>query len=601
MLDGAACPCVEGYVCCAATQTCAAEADGCRERLEIVAVVPGAGPTNGGNTVVVEGAGFADGAVVYFDDAACGSVVIIDSTSLECIVPPGPPTGGLTDVRIELGDDVARAPRAYLYVAAGYDDATPAPLRLADGGNGAAVYDVDGDGTLDVLLARDGNEAVPVLFAGGVDRVELNAPMLRGHSAVAAVDLFGTDGRPELLYAGGLGGPPLIVLEGGGAQSWVATEAEGVVGGGLPPPIPIDIDDDGDVDLVGCRRYDEFMDEPRLVVLENRGDRLVRRDEPAGTRARLECTAVVAGDYDRDGDVDLAACGNLLGLWRNEGGMLVDVTATAGLPTALGRFCGGIAFSDFDGDGDLDLSVVFDGDVVIGANTPATESGIRIFENDALTFRPAPSLDLDPVSPDCRVPDQPTSDAALRYGARTFAWLDADLDGDEDLFLPLPSLRCGMGPALLVNRAREGERGFRLSSLTVDGFFAEATGVAPADLDGDGDVDLVVNAQEASPPRILRSRARDSASPARVLRVRPLVGERVAWGAWVEVLDGEHVQIRTIGPSGRQAFGEPVAHFGLGTSTETVTVRVWFGPQRFVETSAEPTQDELVVRDPGPS
>ncbi|MBY0507668.1 MAG: CRTAC1 family protein [Bryobacteraceae bacterium] len=69
--------------------------------------------------------------------------------------------------------------------------------------------------------------------------------------------------------------------------------------------------------------------------------------------------AAAAGDFDRDGHIDLLVSGlRGLTLYRNRGqGIFEDVTARSGLDN-LGRWSVGAAWLDIDNDGDLDLFVV---------------------------------------------------------------------------------------------------------------------------------------------------------------------------------------------------------------------------------------------------
>jgi len=207
-------------------------------------------------------------------------------------------------------------------------------------------------------------------------------------------------------------------------------------------------------------------------------------------------------DGDDDGDLDLLlvipgaypASGNATGgtnrLYRNDGGVFVDVTEHSGV--AVPGFCNGVAIGDVDHDGDRDVYLTRH-----GPNTLLLNRG-------GLRFEPA----------------------AGALGAAGDAWstsavfFDADRDGDLDLYVvnyleldPDDPPRDGVdgrvcrwkgmpvmcGPQGLPPRA---DRAFRLQ----DGRFVEATaalgldappayglGVIDGDLDDDGRTDLYVS------------------------------------------------------------------------------------------------------------
>ncbi len=201
-------------------------------------------------------------------------------------------------------------------------------------------------------------------------------------------------------------------------------------------------------------------------------------------------------DYDRDGDLDLYLVngwrleGNQVVergrdvLYRNDGSRFVDVTAAAGLGDD--SWGSGLATGDIDGDGLVDLLVTN-----FGPDTLYRNLGDGSF---------------------ARVADPPSIDG-WSAGAVFF---DADLDGDEDLFLgayidctleevleEVPSLdweglKVMLGPFGLEGKANQyfentGGGSFRLATeeagLEDVGLFY-TFGIMALDLDGDLDLDI---------------------------------------------------------------------------------------------------------------
>lgn len=118
-------------------------------------------------------------------------------------------------------------------------------------------------------------------------------------------------------------------------------------------------------------------------------------------------------DMDGDGDPDLFVGfnGTPNRMYRNEGGVLVDVAPEVGLADA--RPTRTSAWGDYDGDGDPDLFLGF---------APGEESVTRLYRNDGRFFTDV------------------TAAAGLAMAAgstRQATWVDFDADGDLDLFLAL--------------------------------------------------------------------------------------------------------------------------------------------------------------------
>jgi len=274
------------------------------------------------------------------------------------------------------------------------------------------------------------------------------------------------------------------------------------------------------------------------------------RFEDVTARARLARSGwgqgVCVGDYDNDGHRDLFVTyyGQSL-LFRNQGdGTFEDVTEAAGFRVASPRWDTGCSFFDYDLDGRLDLVVTsyleFDRTKIPepGAGGYCQWKGIpvmcgprglpfarnRLFHNDANgRFTDVSSVSGIGKTRGC-------------YGF-TAVTSDYDNDGYPDIYVA-----CDSTPSLLYHNKKDGtfEDIGLLSgvALNEDGQEQGGMGVAAADYDEDGDMDIVKTNFSDDIPNLYHNNG-DGTFEDRVLQ-SGLGGyvHHVGWG--VHFLDADH-------------------------------------------------------------
>ena len=252
-----------------------------------------------------------------------------------------------------------------------FDDVTPAQMPLdADATAGFGIADFDRDGDLDVFVANTGSQNRLYVNDGRGRLVELassGVPTALDETSCVVVGDFDRDGDADVVF-GNRSGPDRLLRNVGAMQFVDATEAAIPLQSGFVSDVVVaDLDGDRHLDVVlgdngagggGQMRYlrgdgtGAFVDES-----------LTRLPFAVSTTA-----ALIAGDVDGDGDLDLIDGNTTLDrLLLNDGrGTFRD--ATSQLP-AIPRSTLHLLLVDIDGDGDLDL---------IGSTT----SGMSVQRND---------------------------------------------------------------------------------------------------------------------------------------------------------------------------------------------------------------------------
>lgn len=399
-------------------------------------------------------------------------------------------------------------------------------------GSGAAWFDADGDGDLDLLFVnsrrwpghREGPAPTAALYRNRGDGTfedatagsGLDTPLYGMGTAIADYD---ADGDQDI-YLTALGPNRLLENRGDGVFG-DAPGADVVAHPGFSSGATwFDADGDGDLDLFLLNYVEWSIEEDIFCALDGVNKSyctpesysgasavLYRNDGPRGFTDVTEAAGlfnprgkglgVAVFDFDDDSRPDLAVANDTQPnyLYRNlGGGRFEDAGVVAGIAFAengAARGAMGIDASDYDGDGRPDL--------VIGN---FSNEMVSLYHNEGVGF----FIDQAPVSEIGR-----NSLLTLAFGAFFF---DYDLDGRQDIFVANGHVENDIADVQQRVTHRQPPHLFRNRG---DGGFDEVTTASPdlarpvvargaafGDMDGDGDPDLVVS-ENGGPARLFRN------------------------------------------------------------------------------------------------
>jgi hypothetical protein len=472
-------------------------------------------------------------------------------------------------------------------------------------GSGAALFDFDNDGRLDLYLLQNGGPkgATNRLFRQKPDGTFQDATEgsgldIAGHNMGVAIGDVNNDGWPDVLVTGHKG-VRLFLNNGNGTFTDVTRES------GLEDPLWamsasfFDYDRDGWLDLVVVNYVDYDPARPcdgpggqrdycGPNVFKGTVTKLFRNLGPGQTGARAvkfeDVTVssglarkpgpglgVVCADFDGDGwpDIFVANDGQPNHLWinRHDGTFREEAAARNLAVNGLGMAQGnmGIAVGDVDGDGLFDIFVTH---LTDETHTLWQQGPRGLFQDRTV----------------------PAGLTASRWRGTGFGTVLADFNHDGALDLAVVNGRVLRGPGNGGNTlgsfwgpyaernqvlANDGRGRFRDMSAT-DPFGqlpGISRGLACGDIDGDGAIDLLVTTV-GGPARLYRNVAPKEGHWLLVRAMDP-AHQRDAYGAVVTVEAGGRRWVGVINPG--QSYlcsNDPRAHFGLGAAERVDSVRV---------------------------
>ena len=490
-------------------------------------------------------------------------------------------------------------------------------------GSGAAFFDFDADGWLDLFLVDGGSLADASVAQGPAPAVPQPAATARSATsqprrgsapattAWARVPATWTTTAASTSTSRVTAPTRCIATTASGVFADVTREAGVGAARWSTSCAFLDMDRDGDLDLFVANYLDAAEDNNRFCGNPQRRIRVychplnykglasvLYRNNGKGVFADVSAAAGIAphvgnglgvavGDYDDDGLPDVFVANDAVPnfLFHNEGGgRFTEVGLAAGVAVARDgkpRAGMGTEFADYNGDGRLDL--------VVTNHEFETHS---LFRNDGAG-----------VFTDATV-ESGLGPATLPFVGFGVAFFDFDNSGSLDLAIAnghvidnTALFRSGSTHAQrkLLFRNLNGRRCRRPVAQAGPGFAAAGVGrtLVTGDVDNDGDVDVLVTNNGAAPELLRNGNERRNAI---VVRLLAAASNRDALGARVGVTAAGRTQVREV-KSGSSYLGQGDlrVHVGLGdagTAVDHLDIR-W--PSGRSERVATPAVDQIVT------
>jgi hypothetical protein len=493
-------------------------------------------------------------------------------------------------------------------------------------GGGIGVFDFDRDGVLDIACAGGGRYTPDKkgITSLGVELFRGEAPWrfspvgrqagfneTRYYNHGISVNDFDADGFPDVLVTG-YGGLQLFHNMGDGSFQEIC-DAAGLKENSWSTSVGWgDFNNDGHIDLYVAHYVNwsldnnpfcpaandqskheycsprKFLGLPDAIYLSN-GDGTFRdASQEVGLRAVKNKKAVeiegkppeialgkglgvVTGDVDNDGDIDIYVGNDTVDnfLWVNDGtGHFVEKAIVAGVAvddqgTPNGSM--GVDMCDYDRDGLTDI---------FAANFE--QESFAMYRNDGNSVAGDASFSF--VSHLTGITS--VGDLFVGFGA---AIADYDQDGDEDIYVANGhvSLHPRVAPIrqqpLILENVQKGDayRFLRMNfpSGSYCGEGHAARGMATTDMDGDGDLDIVV-CHTNEPVALLQNDTKDAGDFLKVT-LAGRTSNRNAIGAKLTLKTDKHVLVRHCkGGYSYLSSSEPLLHWGIPKNEQIESLEI---------------------------
>lgn len=376
---------------------------------------------------------------------------------------------GLTDVFI--GGGSYQSGKIFIQNANGTFSSKPLVTKDKTGEDaGAVFFDADGDNDLDLVITEGSSE-----FGNSPT---MNIPRL-----------YKNDGKGNFL------------VDGNAFSADITTISQSITTG--------DYDNDGDLDIfIGGRVFgNSYPLSPRSYILQNNSGKFT--DATKNVCTALEKPGMICGavwtDFDNDKNIDLVICGEWMPVrfFKNKNGKLEEVTNNTSLKEMNGLWRS-LQAIDIDKDGDVDFvagNMGLNNKYHVTAQQPYMLYAKDIDGNGSVDLIPAyyiknneGTYELFPGIDRTQFADQVLSIKKKYLLNEQYAKVNMKtllaVTGQKDML----EFKCETMASIWIENIGNGQ--FKAHQLPIEAQFAPLNAILPTDIDGDGNIDLILAGNE---------------------------------------------------------------------------------------------------------